>query len=142
MDDRLRKVEDDIIQKKAPKLNRDKIDYKTGQIYMFAKKFDHWRKLKLSGLNIKVLNQTTFGTNIEASKSSDTDADESTRIKLHTTLQEEFDFLQRDRKTNHRPWRGMGRLKGRGTGRREEVVREKEFHRDKQEKVTRSNRHY
>ncbi|KAJ1090227.1 hypothetical protein NDU88_003362 [Pleurodeles waltl] len=41
---------------------------------------------KLSGINMKELNQTTCGTNIEASESSDMDADESRRMKLHATL--------------------------------------------------------
>ncbi|KAJ1215465.1 hypothetical protein NDU88_003074 [Pleurodeles waltl] len=104
MDDRLRKLEKDIIHKKARKFNRDKIDYETGQIDIFAKKFDHWRKQKLSEINTTDLNQTTCGTNTEVSESSDMDGDESTRMKLHTTLQEEFDFLRTDPKSSHRPW--------------------------------------
>ncbi|KAJ1155051.1 hypothetical protein NDU88_007787 [Pleurodeles waltl] len=46
MEERLAKTEEEIIQKKSRKFNRDAIDYETGQIYTFARKFDYWRQEK------------------------------------------------------------------------------------------------
>ncbi|KAJ1124374.1 hypothetical protein NDU88_002835 [Pleurodeles waltl] len=106
MEDRLKKIEEEIVHKKAGKFNGDKIDYETGQICTFAKKFDHWRKQKVNESHAKGISQTPSGINNEVCESSGTDGEELSWIKVHTSLQEEFDFLRRDRKTNHRPWRG------------------------------------
>ncbi|KAJ1144096.1 hypothetical protein NDU88_010398, partial [Pleurodeles waltl] len=42
MEERLTKFEEEIISRKSRKFNRDTFDYKTGQIYTFARKFDYW----------------------------------------------------------------------------------------------------
>ncbi|KAJ1191724.1 hypothetical protein NDU88_001040 [Pleurodeles waltl] len=46
MEERLAKIEEEIILKKSRKFHRDTFDYETGQIYTFARKFDYWRQQK------------------------------------------------------------------------------------------------
>ncbi|KAJ1177499.1 hypothetical protein NDU88_002754 [Pleurodeles waltl] len=47
MEERLGKMEDEIVQKKKRKFNRDRIDYETVQIYTYAKKIDFWRNQRI-----------------------------------------------------------------------------------------------
>ncbi|KAJ1141185.1 hypothetical protein NDU88_007520 [Pleurodeles waltl] len=102
MEERLAKIEEEIIQKKARKFNRDTMDYETGQIYTFAKKFEYWRRQKGNEATSKVVDiESRKSTDV--SESSDTDFGDSAQIKAHTSLQDEFDFLRKDRRTNHRP---------------------------------------
>ncbi|KAJ1163502.1 hypothetical protein NDU88_003960 [Pleurodeles waltl] len=93
MEERLAKIEEEITQKKACKFNRDTTDYQTGQIYTFAKKFDYWRRLKgnersSGGMDIESRKST------DISESSDTDFEDTGRLKTHTSLQDEFDFFK------------------------------------------------
>ncbi|KAJ1092462.1 hypothetical protein NDU88_005572 [Pleurodeles waltl] len=73
----------------------------------------------------------------DLSESSDTDLEDTAQIKAHTSLQDEFDFLRKDRRTNHKPWLGTNRVKGRGRGRKDEGGREANI--AEGEKTTRSN---
>ncbi|KAJ1129018.1 hypothetical protein NDU88_007389 [Pleurodeles waltl] len=138
MEERLAIIEEEIIPKKARKFKRDVTDYETGQIYTFAKKFDYWRKQKGVDKMTKMVDVESKKST-DVSESSDTDFEEAARIKVHTSLQDEFDFLRKDRRTNHRPWRGTSRPRGRGRGRKDEGGRETNT---EGEKVTRSNKRY
>ncbi|KAJ1185634.1 hypothetical protein NDU88_002424 [Pleurodeles waltl] len=139
MEERLTKIEEEIIQKKARKFHRDTIDYETGQIYTFAKKFDYWRRQK-GAEKMPTVVDVESRKSTDVSESSDTDFEDIARSRAHTSLQDEFDFLRKDRRTNHRPWWGTGRTTGKGRGRKDEVGRETNI--EKGEKLTRSNKRY
>ncbi|KAJ1144752.1 hypothetical protein NDU88_011049 [Pleurodeles waltl] len=79
MEERLSKIEEEIISKKSRKFNRNAFDYETGQIYTFARKFDYWRQLKVKESASQIQSTAQRTSNVGMSESSDTDFEETSR---------------------------------------------------------------
>lgn len=118
MQERVKKYEQTIKDRKTVKFRREKLDYQRGQIFTFSKRFANIRRQQMTdGLRSNTA-QMNVESGSEISSEADTDNEDTHQTISVPSVEDELRFLRWDRNTNLRPLRGQERtFRGGGRGR-------------------------